>query len=183
MSIILEKKISLTENETLFFDRIQNDYFPWYYLGNSLKKGEYRSDVTSNNLVYTHACLHRHPSQEPVRGVFNSQATEEAENFFMRICRDNNVNVNIVFRIAFNATFYSPDKHDIFHTDHYFEHKIFIFYINKFVKGSTYIKNEKDEIVEIKAEQHKAVIFDNCDHAQGFCELYQRRLVLVATFN
>lgn len=172
----------MTENENSFFENVQKDFFPWYYLGSSLQEypGQ-ESNITSRNLVYTHACMHRDPSDKPVRGLINSEFAETTENFFLRICQENDIKVNTIFRMVYNATFYSPDEYDHFHRDHFFDHKVFIFYINKFNKGSTYIKDSND-IIEIKSDKNKVVIFDDCEHAQGFCELFERRVVLVVTF-
>ena len=35
---------------------------------------------------------------------------------------------------------------------------------------------------EVKAEKNKAIFFDGCNHAYGFCNFYEKRVVMVATF-
>ena len=182
MSILLEKDIILSEKENDFFTYIQGNDFPWYYNHYNLRANDDNKPFTSGNILYTHMCMKRNSENKNIRGDINSHHLFFSEQFFMRVCKENDISVDTIFRVGFNSTFYRPDKHDIFHNDHLFKHKIFIFYINDFDNGSTFIKNDKEEITEIKAKKNKAIIFDGCLHAQGFCDLYQRRLILIVTF-
>lgn len=183
MAIILEKNISLTSSEEELFDCVCGQFFPWYYTGYSIQPDFITRHSPSKNIVFTHTCMQRATDELQIRGVENSNLLHPTEQFFMRICEENNIKVNNIYRAVYNCTFYLDELYDTFHKDHKFDHKLFIFYINEFDKGSTFIKNENNEIIEIKTNKNKAVVFDNCEHAQGFCDKYQRRIVLVITFD
>jgi len=97
--------------------------------------------------------------------------------------KKNKIKPKTILRANLNNTGYYPDKHSFVHRDHEFEHKNFIFYLNDFTNGSTFLFDKDHKIKkEIKAAKYKGVVFGGDLHAQGFCDVYERRLILVVTF-
>lgn len=173
MSVLLEAKCVFTDHETDFLRIVCSNNFPWY-----------AGMATQNFPVLTHDLMKR--TEEKTAGIPNSPFYPDAMQMLRRICRDNNVNLRTVYRMAFNLTFADPSKHGDPHIDHPdFPHKHILIYLNKFEAGETFLMDETGtKVVEaIKPEMDKFVIFDGGWHAQGFCKPQQMRMVFVATFD
>lgn len=175
--MFLESKIELDTDENELIKFVLGDCFPWY-LFNQLEH-------TEKYKVFCHSLMKREGNNLPTRGIQNSNLLEPFENIFNKFCQKNNIQVNNVLRMAFNNTWHCDDKHSDIHTDHDFPHHNFLWYLNDFTEGSTYIFEDDKKTIkhEIKAEKNKIAIFEGNPHAQGFCSPYQNRVVFVATFN
>ena len=172
--IELNKVIKLLPPEKKFIDFIMGNSFPWYFQGS-----------TYNFTMHCHSFMDRNESSPESRGTINSEYAPIAESIMRRVCRDNGVDVKTVYRLAVNSTTAAAHARGDIHVDQgKTKHRVFLLYLNKFSDGSTYVWLDDDyEPTEIKAEENKAVVFDGEYHAQGFCKVGERRIVLVATFN
>ncbi len=173
MAILLEGNCNFTAEEKDFLAYCSSREFPWYH-GNS----------TENFTCLTHYLLHA--TTEPTRGYQRSFYAPHAEMLFMRICKDNGIDVRTIYRMSFNLTFSDPSKYGDPHQDHpNFPHKVMLIYLNEFDDGVTFLFDEKGENIvdKIIPAKDKFAVFGGGIHAQGFCRPQQHRLVLVATFD
>jgi len=169
---ILEFKCEISKEQEEFIDHLLSDDFPLYY-----------GDATENYKTFSHGFLIRNKNKDDNVGIVNSTYWENVHKLFKEICAKYNVEHKIIYRAALNVTTFDRNKMGNLHTDHPFPHKNFIIYLNDFSDGSTYIQDEETkEIIEVKAEKFKAVVFDGLPHAQGFCGNGERRVVLVVTY-
>ena len=171
--MFLETKIDLNEQEKELIKFVLSFDMPWYF---------------SNQDVYPffrHTLMNRNKEDLPIKGDINSDLYSHFESIFLRVCKENNIEINNILRMALNNTYFFKDKHNDIHKDHAFPHHNFLWYINDFTNGSTYLfENDKKTMKkEIKSEKNKITIFDGGYHAQGFCNDYENRIVLIATFN
>ena len=176
--MLLEKKINLDNKENKLIDLVMGVTFPWFLM--------YQLSNLQKYKFFGHMLMARfEPRDIAARGIPNSILFERFEKIFINFCNENNIKVNNILRMALNNTWHYDDKHGDIHVDHDFPHYNFIWYINDFTKGSTYIyeKDYKTLKKEIKAEKNKVVVFGGEPHAQGFCNPYENRIVFVATFN
>lgn len=176
-SIIFEKTINLLPEEEDLFHSITNIHagFPFYY----------KITTSQRYHQFTNVLLNRQKIESPDKSGIpnNPQFWPPIEKFFLRICKDNYINVKYIYRCAINGTTYHQDKHCDIHRDHDFEHYNFLMYLNDFNSGYTYLFDDKYNIKQtITPQKNKAVIFDGCWHAQGFCSPGQTRFVLIITF-
>lgn len=173
MPVLLQGNANFNDVEEEFLTVVGSSNFPWYV-----------GKATQNFPALTHDLMKR--SDEKTPGIPNSPFYPEAMSMFRRICRDNNIKIETVYRMAFNLTFADPSKHGDPHIDHpNFPHKHLLIYLNKFDNGKTFLldQNGTDIVEEIEARKDKFVIFDGGWHAQGFCKPQQMRMVFVATFD
>lgn len=152
-----------------------------------LKFAWYRSQTTNDFMMYSHVLMDR-PDREiktnAVRGTINSDVYQYVEPIFLDICKANNVEVNTIFRANVNSTSHHNLKHGDIHDDHDFPHKQFIWYLNDFTDGPTYLFDENDKLEKTTAVgKNKIAIFSGQRHAQGFCAPNEDRVVMVFTFN
>ena len=86
--------------------------------------------------------------------------------------------------MALNCTTYDSSEYGDIHEDHCFPHNNFLFYLNDFTGGPTYIfDNEKNLIKTTCVGKYKGVFFGGEKHAAGFCKPQEERIVFVVTFN
>ncbi len=171
--VILEKTFNPTEEEKEVINYLLGDRMPLYY-----------SITTSDNFhFHGHSFLIRNPI-DGEEGIINSDhGTEKVLSLFKRICLENNIKLKKVYRAALNTSTHYPDLHGDIHKDHIFDHYVFLMYLNDFDFGYTYIFDENKNLkYTIYPEKFKFVIFDGSPHAQGFCRIGQRRVVLAITF-
>ena len=172
----LENKCNLNDNHVNFLQHVLSADFPWYFQ---------REKNHDESFFYflVHTLMHRNSDNQPVEGNINSPYYNLAIDIFNNFCSENQIEVGKVLRAAFNCTYYSPYETTRIHTDHNFEHNNFIFYVNEFSKGQTCIFN-KDNIMlkQVEPELHKAVVFSGEPHAHNFCNINERRIILVVTF-
>lgn len=173
--MIFEKKLEATPELDLITWRFLGDSFPMYY---------YHTVGVDSLHQYSHSLLSRNPSGEPIEGVSPSEYFNYGKYIFDEFCKQNNIQYKAILRAAVNSVFYSKTKIKI-HTDHTFEHQVFIFYLNDVTDGETVIfeKDEKTLIRKVKPEKYKGLIFPGLQpHAVLSPGLDERRMVLVVTF-
>ena len=168
---LIESKIDPDKDEKGFLDFILGPEFPFYY-----------GMTTKNYNTFIHGILIRSGSDS--EGI---PASDKAEYWVRRIfdkfCIQNNITYNKLLRACVYSTTYNTGLHGDVHVDHSFPHYNFILYVNDdYTNGETYIYFEND-LVKIKPEKYKAIVFNGVPHAQGFCGVGERRVVLVITFN
>ena len=173
MSIIADGLIKLNEEQEKVIEFIESTYFPWYY----------QPTVTKYSF-HGHTLMNRNGDQLPETGIISSPYYEPMISIFKDFCLSKDIQYKTIFRAAINSTSYHDLEMAEIHIDHRFEHKNFIFYINQVSQGSTFIYNQDETTLEdvIAPEKNKGVIWDGRPHAQGWCGLDERRLVLIVTF-
>ena len=179
-NMFLEKKINVDNKTNKLIDLVLGTTFPWFYINQLHDRTNYK--------YFGHILLARSPELKnniQKEGIVNSNYYERFETIFMDFCNENNIKVNNILRMALNNTWHCEGIHSEIHTDHNFPHFNFLWYINDFTKGSTYVYEEDYKTLkkEIKAEKDKAVVFGGEPHASGFCGPNEHRIVLVTTFN
>lgn len=172
--IIFEEQFDLNHKEKELVNFILGDEFPWFF----------QKTTNDNLMMMSHVLMNRHPENLPIRGVQNSYYASHFENIMTKICKKHDVKINNVLRMAINNTHHFPIQHGDIHTDHSFPHNNFIWYMNKFNEGDTYLFDEHKTLSQtIIAKQNKVAMFLGGPHAQGFCAPYENRIVFVGTFN
>ena len=169
--MLFETKIDLDEKEQEFIDFVLGNNFPWFF----------EKTTSEKYMMFGHALMARNKNNLPETGEVNSTFFDNFQFLFNKVCEKNKIKVNTILRMAINNTYHSCEKMGEIHTDHDFPHYNFLWYLNDFTEGSTFIFDEKKEI-EIKAEKNKVVIFDGKPHAQGFCLPHENRVCFVTTF-
>lgn len=172
MPILLEGNINFSADEEHFISFITGDRFPWY-----LTMG------TQNFPALSHTFYKR--TDTPETGDIWSQHTPAAELIFQRICKDNNIALRKIYRMAVNLTFADPSLHGDPHNDHEsFPHKVMLIYLNKFDAGETWLFDSQGNVeARVQPAMDKFVVFEGGIHANGFCKPQQKRIVFVATFD
>lgn len=175
--LYIEGKCSLNYDEVKFLQHVLSGEFPWFF-----QREKNVDDTTFYFLVHT--LMHRDPNKEPITGNINSPYYDVCINIFKRFCTENNIKVNTIFRAALNSTMHSNYEVTRIHTDHEFEHKNFILYVNEFENGQTCIFDSEHKLIkQVETELHKAIVFSGEPHAHNFCRCGERRVILVITFN
>ena len=172
--MFIQKSFELNQNETELVEFVLSNRFPWYF------------QPTTNNrfMFFGHTLMNRDPQSNPVNGVINSEHYSMFEMLFKRFCEENNIKINNILRAAVNTTLYDPAEVNEIHVDHKFEHYNFLMYLNEFDNGCTLIYDKNDNIIQtIVPKKFDVVIFGGDRHAHQYCDVGQRRVVLVITFN
>jgi hypothetical protein len=171
--MFLETKIDLTNDEQKFVDFVLGNEFPWFFQEATSKKYK----------TFTHTLMNRNKQGLQQTGEINSQTFDFFKGLFNKVCSNNKIKVNSILRMAINNTHYFPEKWGDIHTDHDFPHYNFLWYMNDFSNGSTYLFDKfGTQTKEIKANKNKVVVFDGSLHAQGFCAPHENRICFVTTF-
>ena len=189
-------KNPLTQNYIDLKNEVLGVDFPWYYYGASTR-AIYNSG--EHFAFYMHTPLIK-PMGE-ISSQINSKCYDKCITVLAEIFDFNNIKVETLYRISFNASMHHPMKYGDPHVDHEFQHNNIIIYLNPDIKGSTFLFKEKfgvdylessfpynnhpleiDE--EINAEEDKVLIFDGLKfHTHGYANPSQRRVILVATYS
>lgn len=176
MSLYLETSVSLNEEEQKTVDDVFSNEFPWFF--------SYAKQSTNEFGIFCHVLMNRNNEVANAPGVVNSYKYEDFKNIFLKVCKANGIEVNVILRAAINRTFHIAEKFGHIHQDHKFPHKQFIWYLNDFTDAPTYIFDENMCLVKTTCVgKNKAVIFDNQFHAQGVCAPGETRIAVVFTFN
>jgi hypothetical protein len=172
MPVLLEGNVTFTTEEESFISFIAGDSFPWFL-----------TMATKHFPALSHTFYKR--TDTPETGELWSNHTPAAELIFRRICRDNNINLRKIYRMAVNLTFADPSLHGDPHNDHEsFPHKVMLIYLNKFDAGQTWLFDADGNVeCTIEPSIDKFVVFEGGMHANGFCKPQQKRIVFVATFD
>jgi len=175
MSLDFYKEITFvpTEKQEEIFNFVRGTTFPWYL-----------QQATDNYRYFGHHLKMRHEPDVCIPGTINSEHHDFFESLFEQICQENDVDLNIIYRMALNCTYYDPSEYGDIHEDHFFPHKNFLFALNDFTGGPTYIfDNENNLIKTTSVGKYKGVFFGGEKHAAGFCQPQEERIIFVATFN
>jgi hypothetical protein len=175
---IVEKTHNLNDAEQTFIDQILSDKTPYYCMGTVEGTEEFI-------FAFSHILMHRNNSDTPETGIINSPFYEDALKLFDRFCVENKITYQHIFRAAINITWnnVTSSGYGCIHKDHSFPHYNFLMYLNDFDDGHTFIFDDDNHLIKtITPSKNKIAIFDGKLHAQGFCRLNQRRVVLVITF-
>lgn len=179
MSLDIKKfKNALTNDELdLVENTLLGDSFPWFHQKRSIPKDK---DFSKQSYpFFSHNLMLRAPSKNNEPGLVNSELFEPFYNIFNRHCSS----YKHLLRMSLNLTFYNDTDYGDVHVDHNFDHKNMIIYLNKFSNGSTFLFDEEfKKIDEIKSDYNTGCIFPGLLHSQGFCNVGESRLILVATF-
>jgi hypothetical protein len=112
-------------------------------------------------------------------GIVNSEFFDMFFNIFNRNCKSH----KHLLRMSLNLTLYNDTEYGDIHVDHDFDHKNMIIYLNQFSNGSTFLFDENfNKTSEIKSDRNTGYIFPGLLHSQGFCNIGESRLILIATF-
>ena len=173
MSVIAAELMKLSDEQEKLIEFIEGSYFPWY-----------ANVCVTKDIFHGHTLMRRNGDLTPDAGIIVSQYYEPAISIFKDFCLGTDIEYKTIFRASINSTSYNSSEMAEVHVDHKFEHKNFIFYINDVSKGSTFIYNQDQTVIEdvITPEKNKGVIWDGRPHAQGWCAPDERRLVLIVTF-
>jgi hypothetical protein len=173
--MFLEAKFTPNQQQQNLIDFVLSAGSPWNLVDQVVPEGK-----KNHSLAVMPIMLKR---GGPVLGEIASDHYYEAKDIFDTICEQNGVEYNTLYRMSFNTSYHYEDMHGDIHKDHPFSHNNFVLYLNDFSNGSTYLFDEEKNLTkEIKAKKNKAVFFDGCNHAYGFCNFYEKRVVMVATF-
>jgi len=176
----------IKHSTTKDFEKIVLDNnFPWFY----------QQVSTSDQYPFlSHTLIPRYNLSDNI--VVNSEFWYDISEVFYDTIEQYNIKLDKICRASLNLTNHSSKfVHNDPHIDHDFPHKNFLFYINNFDNGYTYIFDKKYDGVNmildknlkvketIKPKKGDIVIFDGLNyHAQGFCNENQWRCVLIVTF-
>jgi len=154
----------------------------------------YQDSTTSKTFpCLAHTLIPRYNLSDPM--PVSSPHWYDFEPIFQKFIKLQNIKLDKICRASINLTTnFMGYKHNEPHIDHTFPHKNFLYYVNSFDDGNTFIFNKKFDgnntvitdaeiLCEIKSTKNKAICFDGLNyHAQGFCKPNQFRCVLVVTF-
>jgi len=171
---LIEHNIESNKKICEFVDHVLSPDFPLFF-----------QKTTPGCIVqqYAHTLMWRNNENLPVEGFVNSQYWPAAKEIFDKFCLETGVKYKTIFRAAINSTSYSPEIHSEIHVDHEFKHNNFILYLNEFSNGHTLIFDENNNVIhDIVPKALKGVIFGGELHAQQFCDIHERRVILVITF-
>ena len=172
MSLYLETKVGLSPIQEDLVNHVQGNHFPWFVL-----------PTIPTLYMFSHTLMGRHLDKKPVEGVVCSPFYDIFKDIFLGVCKENGVQVNTILRACINNTSYHPAQYGGIHLDHDFPHKQFIWNLNEFTSGPTYLFDEDDNIVKTTTiGKNKATIFSQQKHAQGFCQPGEQRINVIFTF-
>ena len=175
--VIKELKNPCTKEYLDLKKYIQGPDMAWYYIPTSLlDKGQL--DIP----YYSHALMLR-PDRDG--GKLYTETTsslfEPTYEVLKQIFKYNDINPSVIYRLNFNATFFSKNKRSPYHKDLIdLPHKNLIIYMSKFSGGETYIKDGTREIIYTPKED-EIILFDgDLDHCNAVPSEDERRIVMVA---
>ena len=172
--MLIQEKFVPTSEELWVIEFIKSSSFPWFF-----------QEATSYSFpFFGHTLMSREKSNLPEEGIINSDYFEPCINIFKRYCKLNNIMFSKILRACINHTGYDPRPQSELHTDHPFPHNVFLYYLNTFDNGQLIVHDQgtnQTPSVLIPSE-FDVILFSDALHAINFCNLKQRRLVLVVTF-
>lgn len=189
---LIENVITVAEQNSIL-EYVFSNEFPWYYQSKMVATESVFANAI-NSYFFSHMLIVRQEEDEfgrylygnePKEGKINSNDWDKFKPIFTKAIPD----YKTIYRAAINLTFGIENTNELKcslpHRDHAFDHKNFICYLNKFSNGHTYIMNDDMQVTDsITPKERCAITFDgNLMHAQGFCNLNEKRLVMVVTYN
>jgi hypothetical protein len=182
------KEDNFFTDKTDLINFVLGNCMPWYFDPSS----------TSNKFPFFNHVVMARTENEKV-GRINSDLYSVMHELLIKFCRDNNLEVNNIFRMSFNTMWnYGDLKNTDPHVDVKFDHKVLVMYFtdnngdtliyNKKYKGdgpTTLYANKSLEVKErITPKLGKVVCFEgNNFHANEFCKPSDRRVVFVTCFD
>jgi hypothetical protein len=168
----------LSQDSKKFIDNIiLGREFPYFYQPSA-------GFDDDHNPFFCHILIKR-PEERADGEKFNSQYGEKAGQLLVEFCIKNNIEVVEILRAAVNIVYNSPDDECPIHTDHDFDHKQLLIYINEpFDKKSNlkiYDWDGKTVEKETSPEKFKGVCFDRRPHTIVYPKKGDRA-VMVFTF-
>ena len=148
--------------------------FPWHWHDKAYNDDEVTEGRT-NFGFFSHVVLER-PGYTYLTPKINSDHFPLFHDLFVEICRDNNIDPKVIYRINANLTTESPhNKCGPDHTDHDFPHKNMLIYLTGTHGGLTKVGN-----TNYSCMPNEAIVFEGV-HAH-MEPTSGRRVVLVYTF-
>jgi hypothetical protein len=176
MSLFLEAEFIPNNQEQELLNFIFSNDFAWFF--------DYAEKDTNKYGLFYHLLMKRNIENSNNIGIINSSYFKGFKDIFLKICKDNEIDVNVIYRASINRTYHFAEKYGHIHKDHTFPHKQFIWYLNDFTDAPTYIFDEEKNIIKTTSVgKNKISIFDNQNHAQGFCAPGETRIAVIFTFN
>tara|TARA_A100000172_G_C3034154_1_gene107863 strand:- start:84 stop:620 length:537 start_codon:yes stop_codon:yes gene_type:complete len=168
----------LTKEQKYFIDNIVlSADFP-YYLNES-------SVGNDGNKYLSHNILKRPEERKNDEEMFLSPYANHAIEIFKTFIIKNKINTQELLRCTFNLCFKTKSKNCTIHTDHDYDHKQLIIYLNdpmdKTSKTVLLDSTEKKILHKLTPKQYKGVCFEACPHYFSFPKK-DIRVVLVYTF-
>ena len=171
--MIVDKDFITKEQKQFIEDLFFKYTTPFYYSSNAVR---YENDTYDNCAHLVHHIIRD--------GKINSNLYELiAKDLIIQFCNKNNIQFNKIYRCAINVTFcLNTIKKSGIHTDHDFDYKHMLIYLNDADGDTVLLENDKKtEKARITPKQYKGVVFDKCWHYQELPSKLDRK-VIVFTF-
>ncbi len=160
-----------SEQQQELITHILGGEFSWYF-------GQGYGKVNQ----FSHTLLRRSDIKGE-NGEVASSYYDPCITLFYKWCSENNVKVNHIYRAAINSTWKDEYKQDGIttnkHTDHAFDHKVWLFYLNQFGEGVVNVEGHPKH----KPNKYDVVYFDGQTHWIEPCGAGDRRVAMVVTFD
>jgi hypothetical protein len=172
---VIEIENFLTEDEIKFIESdVLLNTIPWFYE---------KSSTSEKFPFFSHIIIPR--CQTPFdQVVVNSPLHDFFTNIQKRFCDVAEIKIEKIYRQCLNLTFPSTEEYGDVHTDHDFDHKNMIMYLNDdYDMGETILFRDLEIIKEIKPKKGKVICFDGkLPHTLRWIPK-GRRIIFVSTFN
>ena len=175
----IEDKDFLDDEDKKYLDNLITSIdFPYYYQSIAVGTNHYPF------LCHTFMCAHKTCSLKQLtdKDKHHSSQTEKFLKILDKFCKKHEIDYDTVYRIAINLTFNNGYKQSGIHTDHVWEHKQLIIYLNepKDKESQTIIVDNNKEI-KVVPEKYKAICFGRVPHYH-YTPRFGERIVAVFTF-
>ena len=158
-----------SENEQKILDTLLGFEFPYYI-----------TDSTCGYWFLSHMLMSRSDLIEANEGNINSPYFHDISVVMKNAMASAGISCDYFHRATINLSFNDKVDEVGWHTDHQYPHKVLLYYVSD-SHGDTVIKID-DEIVRVKPQKNKFVVFDGEEHGNEMCLQDERRLVIVMTF-
>tara|TARA_Y100001937_G_scaffold73013_1_gene99277 strand:- start:754 stop:1296 length:543 start_codon:yes stop_codon:yes gene_type:complete len=176
---LIEDDDFLKDEHKYFIDNIilSSQHFP-YYLNTSAVGDD-------GNKFLSHTILRRPEERANDEQIFRSPYADHAIEIFKTFIIKHKIDTEELLRCAVNLCFKTKSKDCTIHTDHEYDHKQLIIYLNdpidKTAKTILLDPSKKKILHKLTPKQYKGVCFDSCPHYFNFPKK-DIRVVLVYTF-
>lgn len=178
--MIEELKNPLTQNYLLLKKEVLGKTFAWYWTEYSTynKKCDGYTDVP----FYSHCVLER-PTESMKDNLYPRVTSEKYIDIVNEVIKEiaifNSFEINSLFRVNFNCTYYIDGNPTIPHVDHNFPHKNLLIYLNDAAGETIVYGDEKTHHFQPKED---AIISFEGLHSGGQPLRNQRRIIMIATY-
>ena len=158
---------------------LQSDAIPWYYYSSATFEDQ--EDIP----FYSHTIMER-PDKNKGTPYPQIMSPDFNRVYFIlkQVIEYNKLDVSVIYRINFNATFSVPikNKRSAYHTDLNIPHYNLLIYMSKFKGGELYIKDDIQE-VKFSPKEDDIILFDGeRPHCISAPEGIDRRIIMVVNF-